>query len=234
MSMAHRLSLEQLDQAETLCRRLGPANCWTGCGGSLASLALWMVGELQQARRKEQAMRLIGITGRAGAGKNTVAAMVPGAVTIQLADPLYAMVAAMTGFPESILRDRAWKERALPGIGKSPRQLLQTLGTEWGRDIIDRDIWLTLCQRRVEQLAEAGWETVVVADIRFDNEAAWVRRSGGEVWEVVRHHDGIGQGVRYHSSEAGVSPDLVDRRIVNDGSLDELRAAVALSGPVGV
>jgi len=227
-----KLSLEQLDQAETLCRRLGPANCWTGSGGTLASLALWMVGELRQARRKERPMRLIGITGRAGAGKNTVAAMVPGAVTIQLADPLYAMVAAMTGLPESLLRDRQAKERPLPGLGKSPRQLLQTLGTEWGREQLGRDVWVSLCQRRVEQLAEAGWDAVVVADIRFDNEAAWVRRAGGEVWEVVRPHDGTGQGVRYHSSEAGVAADLVDRRIVNDGSLDELRAAVALPGPV--
>lgn len=225
-----RLTLDELDQAEQLARRLGPANCWTGCGGTLASFALWMIGELQRTRRRERAMRLIGITGRAGAGKNTVAAMVPGAVVIGLADPLYAMLSAMTGLPESLLRDRAAKERAIPGLGKSPRQLLQTLGTEWGRDMIGRDLWLSLCQRRVEQLRDAGWETVVIADIRFDNEAAWVRRAGGEVWEVVRHLDAI--GVRPHSSEAGVADELVDRRIVNDGSLDELRAAVALGGPV--
>lgn len=227
-----KLSTNQLDQAEQLARRLGPANCWTGCGGTLSSFALWMIGELRQARHREQTMRLIGITGRAGAGKNTVAAMVPGAVVIQLADPLYAMIAAMTGLPESLLRDRAAKEKAIPGLGKSPRQLLQTLGTEWGRDIVDREIWLRLCQRRVDQLAEAGWETVIVADVRFDNEAAWVRQAGGEVWEVVRTLDAIGQRVRHHSSEAGVADDLIDRRIRNDGSLDDLRAAVALPGPV--
>ena len=33
--------------AEQLCRRLGPANCWTGTGGTLASVALRMIRELR-------------------------------------------------------------------------------------------------------------------------------------------------------------------------------------------
>lgn len=41
--------------AEQLCRRLGPANCWTGSSGALASVALAMVRELKERRMKEQA-----------------------------------------------------------------------------------------------------------------------------------------------------------------------------------
>lgn len=37
----------ELDAAEQLCRRLGPANCWTGCSGTLSSLALQMIRELK-------------------------------------------------------------------------------------------------------------------------------------------------------------------------------------------
>jgi hypothetical protein len=37
-----------LAAAEQLCRRLGPANCWTGTGGSLASFALTMIRELRE------------------------------------------------------------------------------------------------------------------------------------------------------------------------------------------
>jgi hypothetical protein len=37
-----------LKAAEQLCRRLGPANCWTGTGRSLASFALTMIRELKE------------------------------------------------------------------------------------------------------------------------------------------------------------------------------------------
>jgi hypothetical protein len=40
--------------AEQLCRRLGPANCWTGTGGSLALFALAMIRELRERAMKER------------------------------------------------------------------------------------------------------------------------------------------------------------------------------------
>ena len=40
--------------AEQLCRLLGPANCWTGTGGTLASFALAMIRELRERNMKTQ------------------------------------------------------------------------------------------------------------------------------------------------------------------------------------
>lgn len=164
-------------------------------------------------------LRLIGIAGRAGAGKNTVASMVPGAVVVQLADPLYAALAVMLGVPETTLRLRTFKEREIPGIGKTPRQLLQTLGTEWGRTLVREDVWLVMLERRLTQLAAAGVDTVVVADVRFENEADWIRDQGGEVWHVVRETAADG-----HASERGISIADGDRVIDNTRTLDDLRA----------
>lgn len=169
------------------------------------------------------AMRLIGIAGRAGSGKTTAATMIPGAAVVQLADPLYAGLSAMLGIPEAMLRDRAFKAATLPGIGKSPRQLLQTLGTEWGRQAIREDIWLVMLERRIERLADEGVPVVAVADVRFENEADWVRARGGEVWHVYRDVPKI-EG---HSSERGLVLHASDRLIENTGSLDDLRAAIA-------
>jgi hypothetical protein len=42
-----------LQAAERLCRRIGPANCWTGTGGTLASFALAMIRELKERGMKE-------------------------------------------------------------------------------------------------------------------------------------------------------------------------------------
>jgi hypothetical protein len=50
--------------AEQLCRHIGSRNCWTGTGGSLASLALAMIREL-----REQEMKTVtGDTVRYGSG----------------------------------------------------------------------------------------------------------------------------------------------------------------------
>lgn len=169
--------------------------------------------------------RIIGISGRAGSGKNAVAGMIPGATVVQLADPLYAGLSTMFGIPEALLRNRDFKVSTVPGVGLSPRKLLQTLGTEWGRDTIRDDIWLVMLSRRVEQFAAAGVPVVAVADVRFENEAAWIRERGGEVWHVYRHgptHD-------THTSELGIEVRDGDRVIDNTGTLDDLRRAVLLA-----
>lgn len=48
------MSPEDLGKAERLARCIGPANCWTGTGGTLASYALAMIRELKERPVKEQ------------------------------------------------------------------------------------------------------------------------------------------------------------------------------------
>ena len=171
--------------------------------------------------------RLIGLTGPAGCGKNLVAGMVPEAEVFGLADPLYAGLSAMLGIPEADLRRRATKE--LPRfVGKSPRELLQTLGTEWGRKLVAEDMWVRIADQRLDRL-EYDDTPAVIADVRFDNEAEWIRERGGEVWLVQREPDGP---THAHVSESGISPHLIDRVIDNTGTPDQTRRHVlaALAG----
>lgn len=167
--------------------------------------------------------RIIGIAGRAGAGKNTVAEMIPGAAVFGFADPLYEGLAAMLGVPEDMLRSRRSKESPLKWLGKSPRELMQTLGTEWGRGMVAQDLWLRIAKQRIETYGG----TIVFSDVRFDNEAEWIRNQGGEVWLVERD-----QEARHtHSSEAGISYHLIDRVIDNRGPLEHTRMLVELALP---
>jgi hypothetical protein len=149
--------------------------------------------------------------------------MVPGGHRIAFADPLYQGLAAMLAIPEGVLRDRSAKERPLVGLGASPRQLLQTLGTEWGRRMIREDIWLRVAFWRWEQLAAGGISLIVVPDVRFANEARLIRENGGEVWMV--HRPGV-EPVAAHESEAGLPLRLIDRLVVNNGTVDQLRERV--------
>ena len=183
--------------------------------------------------------RIIGFCGPAGAGKDLAASMVPGGHRIAFADPLYQGLAVMLGIDEAVLRDRSGKERPLAGFGASPRELLQTLGTEWGRACVGRDVWLRVAFWRWEQAAAAGAGVIVVPDVRFENEARQIRGEGGEVWMI--HRPGV-EPVAAHESEAGLPLRLIDRLIVNDGTADQLRErveatfsrpAIAAAGPPG-
>lgn len=173
---------------------------------------------------------LIGLTGAAGAGKDTVARMLVeahGGRIAAFAGPLYDFVATITGIPAHRLADRAVKEAVIPWLGKSPRQLLQTLGTEWGRQSVSEDIWVRSLLERIKPWRDAGL-LVVVTDVRFDNEADAIADAGGEVWRVVRPGwRCLTEDAQKHASEAGVSDRLVALTLTNDGTLDDLRAVIS-------
>jgi hypothetical protein len=121
-----------------------------------------------------------------------------------------------------LLRDRDKKEEKIAEIGVSPRQMMQTLGTEWGRSCIHPDLWLMVAAEDVEKQRRMG-RKVVIDDVRFPNEAEMIRNLGGELWLVDR------PGVAYdgdHASEGALADVLPDAVINNSGSLENLQAIV--------
>ncbi len=169
---------------------------------------------------------IIGVSGAAGAGKDTAASIMQsryGFGKALFAGPLKAGLCAMFGWDPALLEDREWKERVIPDIGKSPRQLMQTLGTEWGRQLVNPDLWLLLAQRQIEAARANGLPGVVFTDCRFPNEANLIHYHGGVVVRIVRENAGA---VAAHSSEAGLPDDLVDGTVFNDGAIDDLRGAL--------
>lgn len=166
---------------------------------------------------------VVGLTGAAGAGKTTVAAML-GWHEVSFADPLYDMISAMTRYSVEQLKDRQFKEQMIPWLEKSPRQLLQTLGTDWGRDIVAKDVWRKIAANRIRYARPAGISCVVVPDVRFDDEADLIHDEfGGFIWEVTRPGAQTCVG---HVSESGLSRNRIDRTLVNAGTLDEFREVV--------
>lgn len=117
----------------------------------------------------------------------------------------------------------AGKEILIPSVNVTPRHLMQTLGTEWGRSCISPGVWLT-CWERVARSNLDRDIDVVVDDVRFPNEAALVRKLGGELWRIER--PGTARGTE-HASEGGLDAyPYFDRRIVNDRTLVDLHNAV--------
>ncbi|KAB0486081.1 deoxynucleotide monophosphate kinase [Pseudomonas psychrophila] len=84
-------------------------------------------------------------------------------------------------------------------------------------------------QRPVRQLARRGQvpadaQTIIIKDIRFENEAAFLRSHNGEIWHISRQNL---QKVNAHSSELGVAQAIGDLSLINNGTLEDLQALVA-------
>lgn len=178
---------------------------------------------------------IIGLTGAAGAGKDSVAIILAsghGALRLSFAEPIRAMLAALVDhldISRDYLTERELKETTIPGIGASYRQLAQTLGTEWGRQQIP-GLWINMARTLMDELEadnrRAGFDPRmwVISDVRFPDEAEFIRQRGGVIWRVVRHGT---EPVRQHISEAGALTIEPDACVPNHGTPADLRAQVA-------
>jgi hypothetical protein len=167
---------------------------------------------------------LIGIAGKAGVGKDTAAdALVPlGYGKRAFAGPLKTMLIAAGILTKAETEDRDLKEKTLDWCDRSPRQMMQTLGTEWARNCNGDDFWLKLAARDLQQ-STGG---IVYTDVRFENEAEFIRRNGGLVVHIDR--EGL-KRVTKHESESGLSYRKgVDEFIVNNCTKQTLWANVQL------
>lgn len=175
------------------------------------------------------APRLIGLCGYAGSGKDTVRELLEarGFSGFAFADPLRAMLRALlevSGICSGYMDDRALKEAVIPALGVSYREMVQTLGTEWGRVCLRDDFWLRLAGAHMADAVDFRHaERFVVSDVRFLNEAEWVKRRGGVVWYVER---ACAVPVRPHVSESEIGRLTCDRVIPNNGTLAELADTV--------
>lgn len=177
---------------------------------------------------------LIGLAGRAGSGKTTIAdhwKRSQGFVEYAFANPLKKMLADLLMVDlEQLDSMKRHGSPVLPvpaGFADhrmaTVREALQTLGTEWGRQCVHPDIWLIVAGMRLDWLAgDHSFRGVVVSDIRFDNEADFIRRRGGVVIHLSRAH--MDAATPAHSSELPVARRAGDFHIVNDQGIDVLLA----------
>lgn len=168
---------------------------------------------------------LIGMAGKAGSGKDTVGNYLKSVQQFEgvaFADAIRDGMRAMFGFTDKHFA-HPHKEEVLEQYGKSPRQMMQTLGTEWGRQCVNENLWLIVAGEKVKKFHDSNTD-VVITDVRFENEAKWVRENGGVIWHVFR--PGLGE-VAAHTSESGVmfypTHDVI---IDNSGTIHDLHAKV--------
>lgn len=172
-------------------------------------------------------MILIGIAGPAQSGKSTLAGEFRRLVDFRgqkyaeqpFAGPLKRMLASI-GVDVSDLS----KNTPVPFLdGKvTPRIMMQTLGTEWGRSLMP-SLWLRVWQHELDYSAHV----VTVPDVRFENEAELIRSLGGTIVHVQRKQTADMRAVPAHVSEAGIKRAKGDIIFRNDRGIEKMAALAA-------
>ncbi|MBJ2267865.1 deoxynucleotide monophosphate kinase [Pseudomonas sp. MF6772] len=164
---------------------------------------------------------LIGLTGRARSGKTTAAEHLARTYLLEqyaFADPLRdGLMAIFNLDPTDFEGDR--KEQPLGWLDCSPRQLMQSMGTEWARNTVHPDVWVKLAEQNLEYMTKAMGAVLgfVVSDVRFENEAELIRRRGGTVIHILRPN---ALAVNPHISEAGIAANSADLTLPNYGTVE--------------
>lgn len=193
---------------------------------------------------------LIGVVGFIGSGKGTVGDFLQdhGFIQDSFARPLKDAVSIMFGWPRELLEgdtelSRRWREEPDAFWSEnfkrsfSPRDALQLMGTEAGREVFHPDIWV------ISLLNRARGKDVVITDVRFQNEIKYIQENGGIVIRVKRGDDPVWfedmtllntessrlnymEKYNVHRSEWDWAGCDFDYLIENDGNIGDLRKKI--------
>lgn len=141
--------------------------------------------------------RLIGITGPAGSGKDTVANFLVrefGYSKFSFAAALKDVLAALFSWDRSLLEgdteeSRVWRDTedafwsAKFESKFTPRIAMQTIGTDLFRKLFNDDIWIYALENKLNTAFKES-TNVVITDVRFPNEIKLVKTLNGLMFEV--------------------------------------------------
>ena len=99
---------------------------------------------------------------------------------LSFADPIREMVRASGMFKTMFAPFGINKQTLHPRWEVSPRHVMQTLGTEWGRELIHETLWRDLTMDKcLDPLM-----LYIITDVRFLNEAEEIQERGGVIWRI--------------------------------------------------
>lgn len=163
--------------------------------------------------------KVIGISGLARAGKDTAADVIMDIfpyIKASFADPIKDMLMIGLGMTAEQMYGGEIREQVDPRYGCTPRHLMQTLGTEWGREIIDQNIWVNAMKSKLDSVGN-----LIIPDVRFESEADFIRKNG-----ILIHIKGRKSIQSTHKSESGVYSEINDITILNNDTLEAFQSSI--------
>lgn len=109
------------------------------------------------------------------------------------------------------------KEELIPELGVTPRHLLVTLGSKWGREMVDDDMWIKIALQAI-----SSDKRYVCEDVRLYNEAERLRAKGFKIIRVVNPRVPLVDSI----SEGKLDDYKFDHVILNVGSIKDLHIQI--------
>lgn len=133
---------------------------------------------------------ILGLSGKKRSGKSTVASFLCsefGFKEISWAYPLKEIIGnKLLGLThDQMYGEEEIKEAVDPFWGKSPRDLLQIIGTDCFRKQVHPEFWVKLGIREIEKQLKS-YRNIVVSDCRFPNEMRAIEKLGGHPVRITR------------------------------------------------
>jgi hypothetical protein len=162
---------------------------------------------------------LVAFAGAKGSGKDTAGAQLTeyGWTHESFAAPIRAAACELMGITLKDLQEVKEIPSDVLG-GKTLREFMQKMGTEFGREMIHPEMWLRALGYRIR-----GKEKVVITDLRFPNEAEFIKALGGIIIEI--HRPDLERDTS-HASEIPLPVNFIDHFIRNDGTILDLQNKV--------
>lgn len=110
--------------------------------------------------------------------------------------------------------------------GLTPTEMLQLIQTRCDKHIPNfkqRRASRPIQPLESKQVSFINKTVIIIKDIRFENEAEFLRRHNGIIWHIERNN---ATKVNTHSSEFGIKVASHDTVIKNNGTLEELKLLV--------
>lgn len=170
----------------------------------------------------------IGITGELHAGKDTLADYImeqsgKDYYKYSFAKPMKQIAKDIFGFTDAQLYDPIVKEQIDEFWEITPRRFLQLLGTDMFRDTFRDDVWIKLAEKCINEQGKC----MMIPDVRFDNEAAFIKDQGGIVIHIKRDMDDAEES-RKHVSEKGINKKYIDIVVNNNQTLHHVETHAAI------
>ena len=184
---------------------------------------------------------IIGISGKAGSGKDTAAKMLEVLYAnpdisyedfankryknfadiqiVHFADSLKETAQVLFRIGECETNTQEVKKTTINWIDKTVRELLQGIG-QGLRDAIDPNLWVKILFANTED-----WSNYIIADVRYPNEVYAIKKRNGVLIRIDRKGAGAGN----HSSETALDNYKEwDVHIENNGSIEDLFEAMKI------
>ena len=173
----------------------------------------------------KQTYGLIGLSGYARSGKDTVAKILIdkyGYTRIGFADSIREFLLRINPILSDGHRLGEYVKMYGWEITKAQtevRRLLQETGTV-ARDMFGADFWVS---QVVREMGKNPDKKYVITDVRFQNEASMIKLNGGQIWRVERPEV---SAINNHISESDMDNYTPDQLIINSGSIEELELLI--------